>query len=66
VRTERELTRREPYRESGFRVLMEALASEGNAADALRVSDELRTRLREDLSVAPSPHTQELFRQLLA
>jgi SARP family transcriptional regulator, regulator of embCAB operon len=49
VRTERELTRREPYRESGFRVLMEALASEGNAGDALRVSDELRTRLREDL-----------------
>jgi pentatricopeptide repeat protein len=65
VRTGRELTRREPYRETGYRVLMEALAREGNAAEALRVYDELRTRLRDDLGVAPSPPTQELHRSLL-
>lgn len=65
VRTGRELARREPYRETGYRVLMEALAGEGNAAEALRVYDELRMRLRDDLGVAPSPPTQELHRRLL-
>ena len=65
VRTGRELTRREPYRETGYRLLMEALASEGNAAEALLVYDELRTRLHDDLGVTPSPRTQELHRQLL-
>jgi pentatricopeptide repeat protein len=65
VRTGRQLTRREPYRETGYRILMEALASEGNTAEALRVYDELRTRLRDDLGVAPSPRTQDLHRELL-
>jgi DNA-binding SARP family transcriptional activator len=59
------LTRREPYRESGYRLLMEALAREGNNAEALRAYDELRTRLRSDLGVAPSAQTQELHKQLL-
>ena len=36
-----------------------------HAADALRVCDDLRTRLREDIGVAPSPRTQELRTQLL-
>jgi pentatricopeptide repeat protein len=65
VRAGRRLTRREPYRESGYRLLMEALAREGNTAEALRVYDELRTRLRTDLGVAPSAQTQELHKQLL-
>lgn len=65
VRTARELTRREPYRESGYRVLMNALAREGNVAEALRVYEELRMRLRDDLGVAPSPQTQQLHTQLL-
>ena len=66
VRAGRELIRREPYRESGYRVLMEALALEGNAAEALRVYDSLRTHLRDQLGAAPSPATQELHRRLLA
>jgi SARP family transcriptional regulator, regulator of embCAB operon len=65
VRAGRELTRREPYRETGYRLLMEALAREGNNAEALRTYDELRTRLRSDLGVAPSAQTQELHKQLL-
>ena len=65
VRAGRRLTRREPYRETGYRLLMEALAHEGNTAEALRVYDELRTRLRTDLGVAPSAQTQELHKQLL-
>jgi SARP family transcriptional regulator, regulator of embCAB operon len=65
VRAGRELIRREPYRETGYRVLMEALAEEGNAAEALRVYEALRTHLRDQLGAAPSPATQELHRRLL-
>jgi DNA-binding SARP family transcriptional activator len=65
IRAGRELTRLEPYRESGYRLLMQALAAEGNSAEALGVYERLRTRLREDLGVAPSPQTQELHLQLL-
>jgi pentatricopeptide repeat protein len=65
VRAGRELTRREPYRETSHRLLMNALAREGNTAEALRVYDDLRMRLRDDLGAAPSPETQELHRLLL-
>jgi SARP family transcriptional regulator, regulator of embCAB operon len=65
VRAGRELVRREPFRESGYRLLMEALDHEGNAAEALRVYDGLRTLLRDELGIAPSPPTQELHRALL-
>lgn len=54
-----------PYRESGHRLLMETLAVRGNAAEALLVYDTLRRRLRDELGVAPSPPTQELYRNLL-
>lgn len=65
VRAGRELTRREPYRETGHRLLMTALAGEGNTAEALRVYDDLRTRLRDELGAAPSVETQDLHKQLL-
>jgi pentatricopeptide repeat protein len=65
VRAGRELTRREPYRESGYRLLMEALAREGNVAEALLVYDRLRNRLREDLGTGPSATAQELHQRLL-
>ena len=55
VRAGRELTRRDPYRESGHRLLMNALAREGNTAEALLVYDQLRTRLQDDLGAAPQP-----------
>jgi pentatricopeptide repeat protein len=65
VRAGRELTRREPYRETAHRLLMHALAREGNTAEALLVYDQLRTRLQEDLGTAPSTQTQELHKHLL-
>jgi DNA-binding SARP family transcriptional activator len=65
IRAGRQLTRLEPYRETGYRLLMAALAAEGNKAEALRVYEELRTRLRDDLGVAPSDQTQALHLQLL-
>jgi DNA-binding SARP family transcriptional activator len=65
VRAGRELTRLEPYRESGWRILMRALAAEGNPADALHAYERLRTTLREELGIAPSAPTQDLHRELL-
>jgi pentatricopeptide repeat protein len=47
VRTSSELTRREPWREPGWRILMQALAAEGNTAEALQTYDRLRTLLRD-------------------
>ncbi len=65
VRAGRQLIALEPYRESGYRILMDALDRQGNAAEALLVYDALRTKLRDDLGVSPSPSTQELHRRLL-
>lgn len=65
-RAGRELVERAPFRESGYRLLMRALAAGGNAAEALRVYDQLRRRLREELGVEPSPPTGALHETLLA
>lgn len=65
VRAGRELVRLEPYRETGYRILMQALAGEGNDAEALRVYDGLRRLLHDELGTAPSAPTQELHRMLL-
>ena len=47
------------------RLLMEALAARGNAAEALLVYDRLRTVLHGELGVAPSREVQEVHRRLL-
>jgi len=44
---------------------MDALACQGNKAEALRIYEKLRRRLRDDLGVSPSAESQELPRQLL-
>jgi DNA-binding SARP family transcriptional activator len=44
---------------------MRVLAAEGNSAEALQTYELLRTTLREQLGIAPSPQTQELYRELL-
>jgi DNA-binding SARP family transcriptional activator len=64
-RTARTLIRQAPFRESGYRYLMEALAAGGNTAEALNAYETLRTLLRDELGAAPSPMTQELHRALL-
>jgi pentatricopeptide repeat protein len=65
VRVGRELVRLEPYRESGYRILIDALAREGNGAEAILVYEDLRQRLREELGITPSDRTQEVYRRLL-
>jgi DNA-binding SARP family transcriptional activator len=54
-----------PYRESGHRILMEALEQRGNVAEALIVYDGLRVRLRDELGIAPSQSVQSVYRRLL-
>jgi DNA-binding SARP family transcriptional activator len=55
-----------PYRETGHRILMEALERRGNNAEALLVYDGLRVLLRDELGIAPSPAVQAVYRRLLA
>jgi DNA-binding SARP family transcriptional activator len=65
VRAGRELVRLAPLRESGSRMLMEALAAEGNAAEALQVYGRLSERLRDELGVSPSSSTRATYERIL-
>jgi DNA-binding SARP family transcriptional activator len=61
----RMLTELAPYRETGHRLLMEALARRGNVAEALRAYEKLRVLLRDELGIAPSLTVQSVHRRLL-
>ncbi|HVN51067.1 MAG TPA: BTAD domain-containing putative transcriptional regulator [Acidimicrobiales bacterium] len=61
----RVLVEREPLRESGHRLLMRALAAEGNPAEALRAYDHLCAVLRDELGVSPSTATRALYDELV-
>jgi DNA-binding SARP family transcriptional activator len=64
-RVARELVAAEPFRERGCALLMQILVARGNAAEALRVYEELRARLRDELGAAPSPELRALQEELL-
>jgi DNA-binding SARP family transcriptional activator len=64
-RVARNLIENEPYRESGYALLMEALAARGNVAEALRVYERVRTLLRDELGTSPSPETIAVHERLL-
>jgi predicted ATPase/DNA-binding SARP family transcriptional activator len=64
-RAARALIEAEPYRESGYVILMRALAARGNTAEGLVVFDHLRTLLRDQLGSAPSPETITAYEELL-
>src|SRR5215468_2470903 len=61
----RMLTELAPYRETGYRLLMEALERRGNVAEALLAYERLRLLLREELGIAPSPIVQGVHQRLL-
>ena len=63
-RVARELVAIEPYRERAHALLMQILVARGNAAEALRVYETLRTRLRDYLGASPAPELRELQTQL--
>jgi SARP family transcriptional regulator, regulator of embCAB operon len=62
----RQLIELAPFRETGYLILMKALAEGGNVAEALRVYDRLRLLLRDELGIAPSPAVQSVYRRLLS
>jgi DNA-binding SARP family transcriptional activator len=66
VRAGRQLIRLAPLRESGYRYVIEALAAQGNVAEALRLYAVLCEVLRDELGVSPSPATRQLYERLLA
>src|SRR5262249_15064151 len=54
-----------PFRESGYRRLMEAHVAAGNRAEALRVYEKCRRLLSDELGTYPSPETEAIYRTLL-
>jgi DNA-binding SARP family transcriptional activator len=64
-RSARALIEAEPYRESGYVLLMDALAMRGNVAEGLRVFERLRALLREELGTTPSPEALTAHERLL-
>jgi DNA-binding SARP family transcriptional activator len=61
----RQLIELAPYRETGHRILMEALERRGNVAEALLAYEHLRVLLRHELGVEPSGVVQRVYRRLL-
>jgi SARP family transcriptional regulator, regulator of embCAB operon len=64
-RVARALVTQNPYRESGYALLMKIHAARGDVAEALRVYDKLRRLLREELGIVPSRTLVELNDRLL-
>lgn len=65
VRYAVELTALEPYREGGYRRLMQAHAAAGDTAEGLRVYERCRGLLADELGAYPSAETQSIHRDLL-
>jgi len=55
----------EPFRESGYRRLMQLLVKRGDRAEAVRVYQQCRQRLADELGISPSEETESLLRTLL-
>jgi pentatricopeptide repeat protein len=65
VRAGRRLVRLAPLRESGYQILMRALADQGNVAEAFRVYADLSAVLRDELGVSPCASSQAVYDELL-
>ena len=61
----RERARLDPLSETAQRELIRLLTATGDRASALRVADELRRRLSDDLGVVPSGETRALVEAIL-
>ena len=65
VRAADELVALEPFRERGYRLLMQAQSAAGNDAEALRTYERCRTLLAEELGAYPSPETEAVYLDIL-
>lgn len=66
ARLARQVVELEPYRESGYRRVMQAYAGAGNRAEGLLVYEQCRRLLADELGAYPSPETQSVYKELLA
>jgi DNA-binding SARP family transcriptional activator len=64
-RAARRLIELTPMRESGHVALMEIHEARGNAAEGLRIYEDLRQRLRDELGTAPGATAQQVHMRLL-
>lgn len=64
-RVARELIELAPFREHSHALFMQILTARGNSAEALRVYETLRQRLRDELGATPAPELRDLQEQLL-
>lgn len=64
-RAARRLIERVPFRETAHLLLMRVLVARGNVAEALAQYEHLRTLLRDELGVSPSPAVQKTWAALL-
>lgn len=55
----------QPFRESGYRLLMRAHAAAGNGAEALWVYERCRKLISEELGVDPSRQTKAVYSEVL-
>ncbi len=65
VRYGEEVIELEPFRESGYRRLMQAHTAAGNPAEALRVYERCRRFLSDELGAYPSPETEAVYLEVL-
>ncbi|HJQ49795.1 MAG TPA: BTAD domain-containing putative transcriptional regulator [Gaiellaceae bacterium] len=65
VRHAEEVTQLEPFRESGYRRLMESHVAAGNPAEALRVYERCRRFLADELGAYPSAETEAAYLEIL-
>jgi DNA-binding SARP family transcriptional activator len=64
-RAARRLVEHNPLRETGYGLLMEALAARGHVPEALRVYEQARMVLRDELGIPPGPAIATLHTRLL-
>ena len=65
VRYAEEVTDLEPFRESGYRRLMQTHAAAGNPAEALRVYERCRRFLADQLGAYPSAESEAAYLEIL-
>jgi SARP family transcriptional regulator, regulator of embCAB operon len=65
-RAARRLLEHNPIRETGYGLLMRALAARDHVPEALRVYEQARTVLRDELGIPPGPAITRLHTELLS
>jgi len=61
----KEVVAAQPFRETGYQLLMRAHAAAGNRAEALRVYEQCRKLIADELGVAPSVETNAVHLEVL-